>query len=178
MKRDYSTGVSDNIEFFVGVEVEMTPAFNMPTLFVTGIQDVDKIMKLARENKCAHIFFGANHSFDIKSNLPNKSSFDIINEWDLMITALLDYKFLVTLDFDVSYINHVLEMSCQSHEKFIPQVSVKLPYVKLLNYNAMLKIDDIGFNESNPGVWCHVVHDLLDRSKFTPWDDYGNDTPT
>ena len=37
MKRDYDTGVKDNVEFFVGTEVEKTPAYGMKTLFVTGI---------------------------------------------------------------------------------------------------------------------------------------------
>jgi len=37
MNRDYSTGTADNIDFFVGNEVEHTPAFGMRTLFVTGV---------------------------------------------------------------------------------------------------------------------------------------------
>ena len=45
MKRDYDTGEADSITFFTGVEVEKTPAFGMKTLFVTGIQDYNEIMK-------------------------------------------------------------------------------------------------------------------------------------
>jgi len=41
----------------------------------------------------------------------------------------------------------------------------------------MVKIDDKTYNASNPGVWCHRVHDLMDYSKFTPWKDYQEDLP-
>ena len=43
MKRDYEDGVKDDIVFFIGDEVEHTPAYGMRTLFVTGIQDVNDI---------------------------------------------------------------------------------------------------------------------------------------
>jgi hypothetical protein len=43
MKRDYTDGVADNVVFFIGNEVEHTPAFGMRTLFVTGVQSVDAI---------------------------------------------------------------------------------------------------------------------------------------
>ena len=39
----------------------------------------------------------------------------------------------------------------------------------------MLKIDDKGFDKSNPGIWTHSLHDLMDRKKFTDWKDYGLD---
>ena len=46
MKRDYSTGVEEDINFFVGTEVEHTPAFGMRTLFVTGVQSGADIQAL------------------------------------------------------------------------------------------------------------------------------------
>jgi hypothetical protein len=54
-------------------------------------------------------------------------------------------------------------------------ISVKVPYAKLLGYNATIKIDDIGFDRSNPGVWCHRLHDLQSSEKFTSWDEYSKD---
>jgi len=50
-----------------------------------------------------------------------------------------------------------------------------LPYLQQLGYNATIKIDDKDFKATNPGVWCHNLHDLLDRNKFTSWDQYGKD---
>ena len=67
MKRDYTTGETDNVQFFIGTEVEHTPAFGMKTLFVTGIQSFDDIAK--NLNGSEHIFFGANHSFNPQNNL-------------------------------------------------------------------------------------------------------------
>jgi hypothetical protein len=39
----------------------------------------------------------------------------------------------------------------------------------------MIKIDDRDFEATNPGVWCHSLHDLMDHSKLTVWKDYKND---
>ena len=50
-----------NVEFFYGTEVEHTPAFGMPTLFVVGIQPEEWIAY--RMNGRRHIYFGANQSF-------------------------------------------------------------------------------------------------------------------
>ena len=72
MKRDYDIGESDSVIFFIGKEVEHTPAFGMNTLFVTGIQpteDIETILSkqnayLDTSKHIRHIFFGANHSFN------------------------------------------------------------------------------------------------------------------
>ncbi len=61
------------------------------------------------------------------------------------------------------------------YNKFIPQIRVPIPYIKLWNYNTMLKIDDKDFNATNPGVWCHNLRDLMGRDRFTDWDQYGKD---
>jgi hypothetical protein len=60
MKRNYESGVKEDIIFFVGTEIERTPAFGMKTLFVVDVHDPYIIMELARNNKCQHIYFGAN----------------------------------------------------------------------------------------------------------------------
>ena len=56
-------------------------------------------------------------------------------------------------------------------------ISVKLPYIQQLGYNAIIKLDDKDFKASNPGVWCHSLHDLMDREKFTDWSKYSLDKP-
>jgi hypothetical protein len=177
MLRNYNDGIKDDISFFIGNEVEHTPAYNMKTLFVVGLQDVNKIIELAIQNNCKHIFCGANHSFcptvEILQN--GTSLFDVANNWDKMICELLNKQYMVTLDFDVKDVTTILEMVCNEHNSFIPQISVKIPYIQQLNYNAMLKIDDIDFNKSNPGVWCHILQNLTTRSTFTPWHDYNGD---
>mgnify|MGYP003332771316 CR=1 FL=1 len=97
------------------------------------------------------------------------------NEWNDLITGLLCKNYWVTLDFDVSYANEIHEQSWNEFLQFIPMISVKLPYSKLLGYNATIKLDDKDFKATNPGVWCHNLHDLKDRNTFTTWLDYKND---
>ena len=169
MKRDYDTGEANNITFFTGVEVEKTPAFGMKTLFVTGIQDYNEIMKFYETEQCEHIFFGANHSYQ-----PITS--DHFEDWDLMIRAFTDKDILCSLDIpsDIN-LEWFLDGGLTEVDNFIPQLRVVVPYVAQWNYNTMIKIDDKDFKTSNPGVWCHSLHDLMDRNKFTDWSKYGLD---
>lgn len=170
MERPYETE-ADNVEMFVGVEVEQTPAYDHMTLFVVGFDyDPQDIIQRARAHNCTHIYFGANQSFFIES-LKDWS------QWEELIEPCLEAGLLCTLDLDHKYADGLLESPLIDYTNFIPQISVKLPYVKLYNYNTTVKIDDTGFGATNPGVWCHQLHDLLDRSKFTSWDKYTKDKP-
>jgi hypothetical protein len=171
MKRDYTDGVATDITFFTGIEIEKTPAYGMKTLFVTGVQNDQVIINLARDHSCTHIYFGANQSF------PKLEVNDTVgwSEWENMIDSCLNEGFWCTLDFDVSVVEGVLESFLVEHRQFIPQISVKLPYLQQLGYNATLKIDDKDFKATNHGVWCHNLHDLLGRDRFTSWDEYGKD---
>ena len=166
MKRDYETGVSDTPIFFTGVEVEKTPAFNMKTLFVTDVQNYNEIMKHYTNEQCEHIFFGANHSY-------NPVTSDNFEDWDLMIRAFTDQGILCSLDIPSTInLEWFLDGGLVESDYFIPQLRVVVPYIKQWGYNAMIKIDDKDFKASNPGVWCHSLHDLMDREKFTDWSKY------
>jgi hypothetical protein len=167
MKRDYSTGIAEQVIFFKGKEVEHTPTYGMDTLFVTGIQSVNVIESHLGDIK--HIFFGANHSF-------NPVGYDEHKAWEEMITHFLEKCFWCTLDIPMNQVEEFNEGGLNDFDMFIPQIRVPIPYIKLWNYNTMLKIDDKDFNATNPGVWTHKLHDLKDRSKFTSWDMYNNDT--
>ena len=174
MKRLYSEQPKQNqkISFFRGIEVEYTPAFGLQTLFVVGIQNVDTVLKHA--SGCKHIYLGANQSFYPEGHVIGQPGLD---DWGKFITKILtNTKLLVTLDFDVKWTERILELGLTEYKNFIPMISVKLPYVNQLGYNASLKIDDIDFDKSNPGVWTHQVHDLLDSNRFTPWREYTGDT--
>ena len=171
MKRDYTDGIANNITFFTGIEIEKTPAYGMKTLFVVGVHDDQIITTMAQNNDCTHIYFGANQSFKT----------DGVNDaqnwrmWEDMIYVCLEQGYWCTLDLDVSEVEGLLESGLVEKQQFIPQISVKLPYLQQLGYNATIKIDDKDFKATNPGVWCHNLHDLLDRNKFTSWDQYGKD---
>ena len=165
MKRDYADGISEGAELFIGTEIEKTPAYGMKTLFVVGIQNSTHLIHICQSNDINHVYLGANHSFD-------GNDFD---EWDLLGRALIEAGLWVTIDFDVKHVESVLEFYIASEHMFIPQISVKIPYIKLFNYNTCVKIDDKDFNASNPGVWVHQLNDLMPRDKFTDWTQYGKD---
>ena len=173
MKRDYETGEANDIIFFTGIEVEKTPAFGMKTLFVTGVQPCDVIQNHYDEEQCEHIFFGANHSFNPGVNFPEDA--DAWDEWEGMIRYFLDKNILCSLDLPLSHAEALLETVLIESDNFIPQIRIPLPYIKQYNYNTMIKLDDRDFNATNPGVWCHSLHDLMDREKFTDWGKYGLD---
>ena len=168
MNRDYATGTAEDIVFFTGKEIEHTPAYGMETLFVTGVQSPAEVIVLAKQNKVEHIYFGANQSF-------KPTSIDVLEQWKLMISSLLKLDYWCTLDFDCKYAEDILETGLNEHRKFISMISVKLPYLTQFNYNATLKIDDKDFEASNPGVWTHRLHTLLDTKVFTDWDQYKDD---
>ena len=163
-------GHDDRTQFFIGTEIEHTPAYGQRTLFVVGLQPVKEILARALNNNCPHIYLGANQSFNPESDE------DWLN-WDGMVRSLLRDGIWVTLDFDSSYAKHdwFHDNGWNEYDNFIPMISVKLPYIRLFNYNATIKIDDKGFKESNPGVWCHTLHSLTGREQFTSWDEYGKD---
>ena len=171
MKREYTTGTAEAITFFVGDEIEKTPAFGMKTLFVVGVHEPDVILELASNNDCDHIYFGANQSF-------NPSGTNDIATWKLwedMIYVCLENDYWCTLDFDVKDVEGLLESGLTEKRRFIPQISVKLPYLQLLGFNATIKLDDKDFDATNPGVWCHRLRDLTTVDSFTNWDQYGKD---
>ena len=168
----------ENVDFFVGTEVERTPAFGRRTLFVVGVQPIQNIQDWLddyhsyedRSYHIEHVFFGANHSFD-------PTSPEEWRKWESMITYFLERGYLCTLDIPIGAVEEFNDGSLCDYRNFIPQIRVSVPYTKLWNYNTMLKIDDKDFDATNPGVWCHSLHSLMSRETFTSWDDYKEDQP-
>ena len=171
----------EEVKFFTGAEVEHTPAYGLRTLFVVGVQPVQEIQDWVDDfasyedesKRIQHIYFGANQSFPN----PEVNDFETWEAWQAVIVPFLEQDYLCTLDIDVRSVEGLGEGVLCEFDKFIPMISVKLPYIHLLNYNTTLKIDDKDFKATNPGVWCHSVHDLMDRSKFTDWSKYTKDKP-
>lgn len=169
-----------NAKFFTGTEVEHTPAFGKRTLFVVGLQSLSEIKDwlddfAAYEDESMHIehiYFGANMSFP-SSIRTNDAVF--WNPWENMIEHFLAQGYQCTLDIDAACVEGLLETGLCEYNNFIPMISVKLPYIRQLGYNATVKLDDKDFAATNPGVWCHSLHDLQKRTKFTEWSKYTKD---
>ena len=165
----------ENTDFFIGEEVEHTPALGEITLFVVGLQsvtDIDAALQDANlrnhPRPIQHIFFGANHSYDPRTVAD-------IEQWEQLIMIYLDRGFLCSLDIPMSQVSEFHEGGLCEHDNFIPQIRVSIPYIGLWNYNTMLKIDDRDFAAPNPGVWCHSLHSLKNRDAFTDWHEYHRD---
>jgi hypothetical protein len=168
MNRDYESGQKSDVEFFTGTEVEHTPAYGKKTLFVVGVKHPSEIAEHLQG--CEHIFFGANHSFEPKWNDAAEWK-----GWEDMITYFLDRGYLCSLDIPLSAVEEFNDGGLNEYDNFIPQIRIPIPYIKLWNYNTMLKIDDKDFKATNPGVWSHSLHTLMDRSAFTDWHCYKED---
>ena len=56
MKRDYDSGVTESVNFFVGTEVEHTPQYGKKTLFVVGLQNIEDIIEYAEKQNLHHIY--------------------------------------------------------------------------------------------------------------------------
>ena len=155
--------------YFIGPEVEHTPAFSKKTLFVVGKPPLSQIERMAREYKTPHVFMGANHSFVVGSLDPY---------WDHVITSLLDKGFWVTLDYQAHEHEEVLKLlnpgiwQCRT---FVPLLGVRIPKIQTSSPNLTVKIDDVDFNSTNPGVWCLHHHEVTDSNRFTGWEEYSTD---
>lgn len=160
----------ENTNFFFGKEVEKTPAFGKTTLFVVGVQPVNDIAHHFDQHPqgIEHIFFGANHSFDPQDNLDWQ-------RWESMITPFLKKGYWCSLDIPISAVEQFNDSGLCEYNNFIPQIRVSIPYIRLWNYNTMLKIDDRDFDATNPGVWTHSLHSLMTRRTFTDWTQYDQD---
>jgi len=160
-------GFDSSVNFFTGIEVEHSPALGQRTLFVVGLQSVTDIARHLQG--CTHIYFGANMSF------PKDATYEQYQQWNCMIEYFLTRDYWCTLDMDVSNLDQFHDSNLCEYRRFIPMISVKLPYIQLFNYNTTIKIDDRDFQATNPGVWCHRLHDLKSTDKFTDWDQYKQD---
>jgi hypothetical protein len=167
-------GHTDDTKFFIGTEVEHTPMYGQKTLFVVGLQNPKEILARALNNNCPHIYLGANQSFN-PTHTGQEEQDQSWRDWDFMVMELLKNDIWVTLDYDVKYHETILDYGMTEYDTFIPMISVKLPFINQLGYNACIKLDDKDFIASNPGVWTHKVHDLMDRKTYTDWTKYTKD---
>jgi hypothetical protein len=160
MKREYSTGTHDiDPDFFVGSEVEHTSAYGMKTLFCHGdlstsciVAKIAELKKADRINFPKHIYLNHNHSFCASR--------------DNKIDTLLALNYFVTYeaqDFE--------DIVPREHDRLIHLLSIKIP--NATKKNLSIKIDDVDFDYSNPGVWTFHASQLNDY--FTPWSAYQGD---
>ena len=168
MDRDYKTGKSNRVGVFSGLEVEHTPAFGKQTLFLAR-NDLyyDQIEEMAKKVGAEAIYFGANRTF-----MPH-----IVTQLTQMM-KLLDKGYWVTIDYPHSIHEQVKKnfQSVWTHEKFIPFCSVIFPKSED-DDNLCIKVDDVDFNSTNPGVWTMTMDHFKQSAGFTSWNQYKQDEP-
>jgi hypothetical protein len=159
------------VVYFTGYEVEHTICFGKFTLFVVGTPPVEEILNKAKAAGVEHIYFGTSQSFpDISVN-----DADIWKEWQDIIKACLNAEYWCTLDLDVRQAEGLIESRLCEYDRFVPMISVKIPYIQQFNYNTTVKLDDRTWGATNSGVWTHQLHELMSKEKYTYWDQYTND---
>jgi hypothetical protein len=162
------------VVYFTGYEVEHTVCYGMKTLFVVGTPPLQEILQQAnRDVEIKQIYFGTSQSFN-----PKAMTHEEYAPWDEVILGCLKEDYWVTLDFGVEHVEGVIESGYCEHARFVPMISVKLPYINQLNYNATIKLDDRTWGATNPGVWTHHLPSLMTKETYTHWDQYTQDTPT
>ena len=168
MDRDYKTGKSDSVGIFSGLEIEHTPALGKQTLFLARNDLLfDQIVELAKQVKAEAIYFGANRSF--MHNIANTSQ---------LIKKLMDAGYWCTIDYQHSVHAEVKERfkDIWKEEKFIPFCSVIFPNSED-DDNLCIKVDDVDFNATGPGVWTMSMNHFKQSAGFTSWDEYKQDEP-
>lgn len=169
-----NTEERQDIVYFTGYEVEHTVCYGMKTLFVVGTPPLQEILQQAnRDVDIKQIYFGTSQSFNPKAMTQKEYA-----PWDEVILGCLKEDYWVTLDFGVEHVEGVIESGYCEHARFVPMISVKLPYINQLNYNATIKLDDRTWGATNPGVWTHHLPSLMTKETYTHWDQYTQDTPT
>ena len=168
MDRDYKTGKSDSVGIFSGLEIEHTPALGKQTLFLAR-NDLffNDIIELAEKVNAEAIYFGANRSF--MHNIANQSQ---------LIKRLMRKGYWCTIDYQHSVHSEVKERfkDIWKEEKFIPFCSVIFPNSED-DDNLCIKVDDVDFNATGPGVWTMSMNHFKQSAGFTSWDEYKQDEP-
>lgn len=140
---------------------ENTAAEGLLTLSITGNQSAASITKMIDGTNINHLHFGMHGSFKPVSHID-------WDNWETTIVSFLKLGFMCSLDIHESEVSNFNECGLNEYDNFIPIIHVNVPYVRLWNYNTVVKITDKFHGITNPGVWNHSLHDLMDRSKFTP----------
>lgn len=145
-------------KFFVGPEVEKTPAFSKKTLFVTGYQDTLAIEKQVHDNKVLHV--------SLHADSPAGDG----NDWNAQITHFLDRKYFVTFSYPAyqhNFVSASLSAGVLQSRLFVPVPVVKLDSIETTHPNLTVKLVD-----PSVGVWCKHYSELIDSNRFTDNNEY------
>ena len=139
--------------FYIGTEVNHTPAFSKRTLFVEDFQTNESIEKMAREYKTPHISLAANNTFVLENN------------WNNQLVHLLDRGFMVTLEYPAELHDIlILDLSkgVLQSRNFVPLPRVHIDGLATINPNLTIKINDV----NGDGFWTMHFHQIMDSNRY------------
>jgi hypothetical protein len=168
MDRDYKTGKSESVGVFSGIEIEHTPAYGLQTLFLARNDlTLEQITELAEMVNAKAIYYGANRSFMYNHGLQLSQMMN-----------LMDAGYYVTIDYPHSLHEEVKKRFelVWKNEKFIPFCSIIFPNSED-DDQLCIKVDDVDFNKTNPGVWSMSMDHFKQTAGFTSWKEYKQDQP-
>lgn len=148
---------------YIGNEYLHTIAKDKKTLFVEGLEDRDKLTNLMVDYGLDHIHLGFNNSFETTFD------WDELEKWDIIIEDLKKWRYWITLEYDIKYHTHILECSWNEYNKFVGVINIDLPYIEQLNYHSTIVFHNYNKEKTNPGVWDHSVHNLMNNRQFIDW---------
>jgi hypothetical protein len=179
MERQYNNQEHNvDTNFFVGTEVEHTNHYGKKTLFVVGVQSPSTIAQMATNAAAEHIYFGANKSWPTFAGLASEDEVtSILNEWIFMLNDPALAKYDKTLDFPFYHRIFADRLRKQMHSDVTYLISYPMENISpwLANFDTYIKIDDIGMNTTNPGVWVHSLNELCNVDNLTKWSEYKDD---
>lgn len=144
--------MGNTTKFYIGPEVEKTPAYGKRTLFITDVVENSKVEQYVRDNRIQHISIEVS-----EGNLDNKFS-------DL-VTYLLDRNYFVTFKYPADSHAGVLETfspGVWQSRLFVPVLRVNVKSIETSNPNLTLSLRD-----ETIGLWSLHYNDLLDSNRFT-----------
>ena len=139
----------NDVSFFIGTEVEHTPAFGKRTLFVVGVQDPQIVLQEFNNNDCEHIYFGANQSFPALDT----NDGDGWRDWEWMIRTCLEHvPNYCTLDLDVNQAEGLLESSLVEFHNFIQILASQMTSV-VHRFTYLLGT----YERSHENFFCKII---------------------
>lgn len=168
MDRDYKTGRSKSVGVFSGLEVEHTPAYGLQTLFLARNDlTYDQILELCNDTNAQAVYFGANRCY-VHGYMGQI----------VQMEKLINDGYYVTVDYPHSLHAEVKEKFAVlwKNPKFIPFCSIIFPNSEN-DDNLCIKVDDVDFNKTNPGVWTMTMDNFKQSAGFTSWEHYKQDEP-
>lgn len=158
---------------WLGMEIERTKFFMMPSLFVSCEQSLDVIHDLAQRANVKHIFLRCLQK-------PDGTPLGINLATDVMPLAyrLLSYGYYVSVEARSEDVTDAFVEACPDPEScagknFCVMLSIYFPNAEKIAPYTSLKLYPKFY--TGPGVWCLDADKFIEQAHLTTWPEYEDD---